>query len=249
MYENKDNTHSPQFKGLGFNAVNVEPDPQAIDGLAAEGVRGVVWLGGYDASTCSFELSDAKVAARVAPIAGKPAILSYLLIDEPEQHLLACPGIAGQVAARSRLVKRLDPTHPTYIVLGDTAYVRDGYGSRVEMYPYRPFVGAADIIGLAIYPCLVPESAPCDDSEIGNAIKMADQVKIPAYWAVLQDFGATKWRRPTVAELHRQFAVWATSRWQGYFVFSWDWQGNSLAPLADHQAALQAENRRFGGKP
>jgi hypothetical protein len=246
MYESRDNTHSPAFRALGFNAVNVEPDPQALRTLETQGLRGVVWLGGYDAKTCTFELSDADIAARVARVAGSSAILSYYLVDEPEQNLLDCPRIPDQIAARSRLVKSLDPAHATYIVLGDSAYVRDGNGgSRVEMYPYRPFVGTADIIGLAVYPCLLPATSPCDFGEIAAAIKMADQVKIPNYWAVIQDFAATKWRRPTVAELHRQLTLWAASRWQGYFVFSWDWQGNSLASLADHQAALQEENRRF----
>lgn len=250
MYETKDNTHSLTFKALGFNAVNVEPDANALQGLQAEGLRGVVWLGGYDPATCTFQLSDADVTARVASIAGSPAILSYYLIDEPEQNLLQCPGIAAQIAERSRFVKKLDATHPTYIVLGDSAYVQTGNGgSQVEMYPYRRFVGAADIIGLAVYPCRVPDSEPCDFGEIATAIKRADQAQIPNYWAVIQDFGATKWRRPSVEELQREFSLWAVSRWQGYFVFSWDWQGSSLAPLADHLAALQRENLRFSQSP
>jgi hypothetical protein len=129
-------------------------------------------------------------------------------------------------------------------VLGDSAYVPDTFGSKVEMFPYQPFVGTADIIGLAIYPCRT-DAAACDFGEIAAAIAKADQLRIPNYWAVLQDFGATSWRRPTVDEVRRQFTVWAASRWKGYFIFSWDWQGNSLTPLADHQAALAEENSRF----
>src|SRR5207245_6438148 len=69
------------FQSLGFDAVNVGPYAADLDNLASRGMRGVVWLGDYDRSTCAFQMDDATVTTAVTPIAGHAAILAYYLAD------------------------------------------------------------------------------------------------------------------------------------------------------------------------
>ncbi len=245
MYENIDGTHNALFQSLGFTAVNVSPSRDALDALVPLGLRGMVWIGDYDNVSCRFEVSDATIAAEVDAIRGHPAILGYYIADEPEQALENCPSVASDVAARSRLVRLHDPGRPTYAVISNGAYVP---GHTIEYYPYHYFVGTVDLMGLDIYPCRQPASAPCNFADIDRAVAAADTQGVPHYLAVLQDFTDSTWRRPTPQEMRTQFDHWAKSRMEGYFIFSWDWAGNSLDGNSAQQSELQTENARsFAG--
>jgi len=244
MYENTDGAHASLFQSLGFTAVNVGASRSELDGDAALHLKGMVWLGDYDDASCTFTQSDASIAAQVDAIQGHPAILGYYIADEPEQALEHCPDVAQQVRARSDLVKLHDPTRPTYIVVSNGAYVT---GHVIEDYPYHYFVGAADVLGLDIYPCHQPAGSPCDFADIDRAIAAANSQGVARYYAVLQDFADSTWRRPTPAEVVTQFDHWAASRMEGYFIFSWDWAGNSLDGNTAHQDMLRTENARVFG--
>lgn len=241
MFETHDGTHVDTFKSLGFNAVNIAADKTALDTLQTKGMRGVVWLGDYDDATCQFQKSDATITSKVTAIKGHPAILAYYLVDEPEQSLEPCPNIGNQILARSNLVKSVDPAAKTYVVVSDSAYVA---GHKREMYPYHYFVGKVDILGLDIYPCRQPANSSCDFANIDGAIAKVESLNVPRYWAILQDFEDTNWRRPTPDELKTQFDHWAPSRMEGYFIFSWDWQNNSLDGNTAHQDMMKSQNGR-----
>jgi hypothetical protein len=245
MYENNDGAHNSLFQSLGFTAVNVEPSRSALDALVPLGLHGMVWIGDYNDSTCRFDDSDATIASEVDAIQGHPAILGYYVADEPEQALENCPSVASDIAARSQLVRQHDPSRPTYAVISNSAYIP---GHTIEYYPYHYFVGAVDLMGLDIYPCLQPAGTPCDFADIDRAIAAADAQRVPHYLAVVQDFMDSTWRRPTPAEVTTQFDHWANSRMEGYFIFSWDWAGNSLDGDTAQQSELRTENARaFAG--
>ena len=244
MYETTHGVHDALFQSLGFNAVNEVASKSALDSVAALGMQAMVWVGDYDGDTCAFTSSDSAIAAAVDAIKGHPAVLGYYVADEPEQALQNCPDLTQQLKARSDLIRLHDPAKPTYIVVSNSAYVP---GGTIEWYPYHYFVGTADILGLDIYPCRQPASSPCDFADIDRAIAAASSQGVPHYYAVIQDFEDSTWRRPSPDELKTEFDHWASSRMEGSFIFSWDWQGNSLDGNTAHYDVFKFENARVFG--
>ena len=43
---------------LGFNFIDSSPNRDQMDALAARGLKGFLWLGGYSNTTCSFNQTD-----------------------------------------------------------------------------------------------------------------------------------------------------------------------------------------------
>jgi hypothetical protein len=221
------------LSAVGFDSVTVGPWKEELDALAAAGMRGVVWLWDYDDARCAFEKDDRWVRRVVRAIAGHPAILAYQVADEPSFARVdpGCPDVPGQVRARSDLIHSLDPGPPTYVVIPTW----DGR----EAYPYQHFAGTTDVMGLDVYPCW-HQTPECQMEIIDDAIAEADEDGVPRYWAVLQDFDDGWYRSPTAAELDEQFARWAGSRMEGYFVYHWNEGDVEAKP--DHLAVLAKNN-------
>lgn len=221
---------------VGFNTVTVGPSKADLDKLQASGMKGVVWLGSYNrgaqAGTCRFERDDAWIRSTIPAIAGHPAIAAYQVTDEPNKQ--SCPGSPGQMRARSDLIKSLDPSKPTYLVVSTW----DG----VEGYPYQYFAGTSDIMGLDVYPCTYDYG--CRYSKIDDAITEAAKDGVKRYWAIIQDFSDSWYRSPSAAELQTQFDHWAKSGMEGYFVYHWN--AGSVEAKADHVAVLRTVNTTSG---
>ena len=250
--ETSDGAHAALFKSLGFTATYFPPDAESLDTAASLGMKAIVWLGDYDNSTCTFQQSDATVVSTVNAIKRKPALIGYFLADEPEQAEADCPRVAAQLNARSDLVRRTDPdtAHFTYTIVSNE-------GTNLRCYDYAPFMGTTDVMGLDIYPFRYTTSIPCVSgtnvlADISNAIsawrrqsaayKSAHRGFTPRFYAVLQDFTDSHWRRPSVTELQQQWAAWQNSGMEGVWYFSWDWQGNSLTARTGHQCQFKIEN-------
>jgi len=213
----------------GFTVIDISTDPRAVNALPARH-RALVWLGNYDNTTCTWERSDAWIVAHVAPLAGNPKVAAYNLADEP--RVWECPSAPQDLAARSALVKSLDPDTPTFAVI--MAHWPEN--------PYVPYVGAVDIIGADRYPCSWAKG--CVFTDIDETIGLLETAKVPRYWAIVQAFADSYYRWPTAAELREEFRHWRTSRMEGYVVFSWAYHGDSLANHPDLLDALAAENGR-----
>jgi hypothetical protein len=250
--ETSDGAHAALFKSLGFTATYFPPNAESLDTAASLGMKAIVWLGDYDNSTCAFQQSDAIVVSTVNAIKRKSALIGYFLADEPEQAEANCPHVAAQLEARSDLVRRTDPNtaHFTYTIVSNE-------GTNLRCYDYAPFMGTTDVMGLDIYPFRYTTSIPCVSgtnvlADISNAIsvwrrqsaayKSAHRGFTPRFYAVLQDFTDSHWRRPSVTELQQQWAAWQNSGMEGVWYFSWDWQGNSLDALTGHQCQFKIEN-------
>jgi hypothetical protein len=214
----------------GFNAVTVGAYREELDQLAAVGLQGVVWLGSWDDSTCSFEYDEEWVTSHVEAIQGHPAILAYQITDEPKAS--DCPTAPQEIRARSDLVKGIDPTNPTYVVI----QASDGQ----SQHPYEKFAGTTDIMGIDIYPCSFEDG--CRMEKIDQAVAALEQDGVPRYWALIQAFEDDYYRMPTATELHAQFARWRSSAMEGYFVFSLNYQDDQLETHRDLLAALRQEN-------
>jgi len=216
---------------LGFNYIDSGPYKDQLDPLAARGLKGFIWLGGYSESRCAFRKSNAWIRSHVSAIAGHPAIGGYYIDDEPDDAV-NCPNVVAQIKARNQLVKSLDPGPPTFLVLYKVDW-------------FQRFVGATDIMVADAYPC--SRKNGCDYSVIDRAIAELNRLDV-RYWAMIQAFGDDWHRVPTPEELHQQFLRWRASRMKGYFVFAWHWPANdSTLWLANHpelQAQLAEENAR-----
>src|SRR5207245_778916 len=56
----------------GFETVTASTDNAFLDGLAARGLKAMVWLGAYDNTACAWQYDDTWVTTHVTPLAGHP---------------------------------------------------------------------------------------------------------------------------------------------------------------------------------
>ena len=54
-----------------------------LDAAQANGMRAIVYIGGYNKTTCQFGRDDAWVRSHIAAILGHPAVRFYYIADEP----------------------------------------------------------------------------------------------------------------------------------------------------------------------
>jgi hypothetical protein len=210
----------------------VVTDIYSLEVLRAKGLKGIVWLGSWSNTTCTWENGDDWVRANVAAVKGHPVILAYYLGDEPlYSH---CPQGPAAYRARTALVHTLDPGRPTFTVI-------QAWDEKTqESFPYQYWAGTVDILGLDVYPCTFANG--CDFSEIDGAIAAAARYGITRYWAVIQDFQDSYYRLPTPPEVATQFDHWNRSRMSGYVIFSWNFGAVSLDTQPANLAVLKARN-------
>jgi hypothetical protein len=252
--ENSDGSRDSLFHSLGFTTANSPATTAGLDNAAANGLKALAWVGDYNTSTCQWDQSDSQVTSEVTAIKNHSALLGYYVADEPEQASASCTSMYSQIAARSALIRSIDPNTAHF-----TIQVISNQGTNLKCYDYEPFMGTTDVLMLDIYPfrqdasyvpCVSDPTHPLTD--ISNAInawntQAADYKSkhpgwTPRYYAMIQDFQDTIWRRPTVTELQQQWAAWQGSGIEGVWYFSWDWQGNSLDGFTDHQCEFKKEN-------
>jgi hypothetical protein len=215
---------------LGFNVIDTGPYKELVDPLAARGLRAMIWLGGYDNSTCRFVKSDAWVRKHVRKIAGHRGVEAYNIDDEP--NAASCPNAPAQMKRRSKLVKSLDPTAVTFLV-------------DYKIDQLRLWAGTVDVIALDKYPCNLRLNG-CDFTGLDQFVAEADRLGI-RYWGVIQAFGDDYYKLPTPEELHALFNRWRSTNMVGYLVFAWRWpDGRPDLWLANHpelRAQLAIENQ------
>ena len=142
----------------GFNTVMTGPYPELLGNVAAEGMKGVAWLGNFiNAPRCAFEKDDNTITRLLKVVAGSPVIAAYYLGDEP--HVTECPQAPALFRQRTALVHALDPGSQTFTVIQAS---ENGVS-----HDYKPWAGAVDIIGFDIYPC-VRSSSMCNFNAIDD---------------------------------------------------------------------------------
>ena len=218
----------------GWNLVDV--GSQASADSLPNGARGLVWVGDYDNSTCSWELRDSALAAKVAAAVGDRKVFGYFFSDEPNPYV--CQAAPAQHRARSKLIHSVDPKKPTVIVLDSNGFKGRASGDALNQLPL--WKGTADYVGLDPYPCY--RGAACDFSWIDRTIRAADAARLN-YWGVVQAFADSSWRWPTEHELSQMLERWAASRETGYMTFAWTWAGKNLS----EQPHLLDVFERFNG--
>jgi len=199
----------------GWNLLDVS-SRSAADRLPPK-TRGLVWLGDYDNSSCTWEVSDAKLRSDVPAMARDAKVFGYFISDEPDPA--ACPAAPAQHRARTRLIHALSPGKPTVLLV-------DSNSGRATLKQIPEWEGAADLFALDPYPCY--RGKPCNFAWIDRVIRAADNAGL-SYWGVVQAFADSTWRWPTKGEERHMLSQWAASRQSGYMTFSWRWSGHTLA--------------------
>jgi hypothetical protein len=223
-------TEYPAIAGLGFNAVSVEPWRDRLDDLQSLGLHGLIWLGGYDNSTCTFVRSDAWVTERVLDIRDHPAVLAYEIDNEP--HDYQCPTAPQQIKDRVSLVRSLVAPYNAilYITLSKHFFAFAGVG--------------VDLIRISAYPCSYQYG--CMMEKIDAKVQTARAAGFQRIWGGSQTAGDSYYRQPTPAELAEIQQAWRDAGAEGYVAWAWDGHGTTDplrtdTPLWD---AWKAENAR-----
>jgi chitodextrinase len=212
----------------GYNLLDVGSAAQADD-LPA-GTQGLIWVGDYDNSTCSWEQSDATVRATVTAGVGDPKVFGYYISDEPDPY--ACPNAYNDHRARSSMIHSIDPGHKTLILI-------DSNSAQQTIDQIPKWAGTADIFALDPYPCY--QGQACNYTWIDQVIAAANSAGIN-YWGVVQAFQDSIWRWPTTDELNHMLGQWGASKESGIMTFAWTWSGNTLSSKPDLLSALNAFN-------
>jgi hypothetical protein len=217
---------------LGFRTVIVNPTRTALEQIRAYGLTAMVYLGGYNSSTCTFGWSDATVTARVNLIKDHPASVMYYVADEP--HTATCPDVAQQIRGRSQLVKSIDPTASTAIAenrSGDVAALAN----------------TTDVMILSTYPC--SHQNGCVLSKIDAALNTARSADVKHPWGAPQSFGDSYYRVPSPQELQAIIDRWKAGGAEGFFTYTWNCCGDPET-LANHPELWDTWRRENGrGRP
>ena len=200
---------------LGFRTVIVNPTKDALEQIRSYGLTAMVYLGGYDRSSCTFGWSDAVVAQRVNLVKDHPASVMYYIADEPHTN---CPDVVQQIRARSQLVRSIDPT-------SRTAIAEDRPEDVIAL------ANTTDVMILSTYPC--SHSQGCVLSKIDAALDSARIAGVRHVWAAPQSFGDDYYRVPTPGELQRLIDRWKGGGVEGFFTYTWNCCGDPET-LANH---------------
>ncbi len=213
----------------GWNLIDVSSKAEAD--IVPAGTRALVWIGDWDNDTCAWTMSDAELTRIVRSMVGDRKVVGYYFSDEPDPF--ACPSAPAAHAARSRLIRRIDPSKFTLLVIGSNADP-----ATLKQIPL--WRGAATYVGLDPYPCY--SGKRCDFRWVQRVIAAADRAHL-RYWGVVQAFRGSGWRWPTQAELAHLISIWATSHEQGSMTFAWRWRGHVLNTHPGLVSLLRQFNR------
>jgi hypothetical protein len=223
------------IQSVGFNTTVIsEPDPADLDAITANGLRALVKIGDWNGTpTCAFEHDDAWVNQYVPTIAGRAAIVAYILSDGA-MNSRECPGSPDAARARTDLLHRLDP--------GSTTVLYVPYSDGMTDFVYAPWVGVSDVAALIVRPCAI--SRGCENTRIDSALTAAQSAGFPRIWGIVQDFGDSYYLMPTADQLRDEFDHWANGPIEGYVVDSWTSEAGSVETQPGHLDVFREQNAR-----
>jgi acid phosphatase type 7 len=224
-----DQSLMPQY---GYNLIDVATKSEAD--ATPPGTFGQVWLWDYDNTTCSWELDDATISARVSSMANDPKVAGFYFANESDP--IKCPNAIQQHRQRNALIKSLAPTK--YTILAVDSNWRDHFATQVPMWK-----GVADYLVYNPYICYVGK--PCDFAWLDTVLKAAE-ANGNEYFVALQAFSeGSEWRWPTPDEERQMLDRLkgpSLSLLRGYMTFSWDWSNDALLNHPDVLQVIQDFN-------
>lgn len=171
----------------GFNTVHLWPGQDQASALAAARRAGLAAIVQHP--------SDAMVTG----LRSEPALLAWMLVDEPTEFVSpeAMPAALAAFAARKAAVAALDPGRAVLVL--DNAGIQPDQAAR-----WRQWIVRGDVSAHFNYP-FARQFAPVRDIEriarsVGRAVSLNGERK--PVWFVAQAFAGTKgWTLPAAAEL------------------------------------------------
>ena len=154
------------------------------------------------------EDAEAFVARKVSTFANHPALLAWYINDERPLSML------DKLIARQNLLERLDPNHPTWVVLYQYTQIAD-------------YLGSFDVIGTDPYP--IPGKGAYEAARWTQST-VAGSFSHHAVWQVPQIFnwanyrkgpGSGKERKPTLAEIKCMFWLCIANGANGLIPYSY----------------------------
>jgi len=213
----------------GWNVMDAGGKTEAD--AAPAGTRALVWEGDYDNASCSWEVSDATLRNDVQRMLGDPHVLGFFFSDEP--YAEQCPTAPAQHAARNALIKSIDPSALTVMLVN-----ANGSAHRAAWKLWSTPTDA-DVIAINPYPCL--QGAACDWSLVTKSIAAADAAGF-RYWFAVQSFADSEYRFPTASELQTLLGMATQSHAQGLMTFAWRYDGQCLCDHPDLLSVWGAYN-------
>lgn len=213
----------------GWNLADVGGKSEA-DALPT-GMKGLVWVGDYDNSTCGWQVSDASLTATVQKMVGDPHVFGFFFSDEA--YAETCPNAPAQHAARNALIKSIDPSATTVILLNANG------STHRSVWPLWSTPTDADYIAINPYPCL--QGLACDWSLVTKSIQAADAAGF-RYWFAVQSFADFEYRFPTASELQYLLGLMTQSHAEGMMTFAWTYAGFCLCDHPDLLSVWSAYN-------
>ncbi len=238
--------HAPSYSASTYNLMASEGFNTLTDGSSAStlsiyaghGLKGYVWLGSWYNDTCSWQYSDSKVTSMVMALKGNTRVVAYQLGDEPNHF--KCPNAPTQYAHRTAIVHAADSRAKTFVVSDE--FNDPVYNDYSKIPKTSVFKGNVDILAFDIYPCQTGQL--CTWNMITNAVRVIKAMRLPQWWAVIQDFQEDSWRWPTTSELLTQYKLYEGSGLTGLMVYAWDANGatqpNNLSTLKQGNALFPA---------
>jgi hypothetical protein len=198
------------------------------------GLWGMQFVDGFNMTTCTQAISDAELTNLVnRNVAAGFAGIRYQITDEPFLTGCSVSSVVTAYTHMTQVVHAADPMADTFTAddqFNDADQATWGTGVRMA--------GAVDFLGLVVFPCInwFPECR--FDMIDGVKSRMATLEGVQAWEPVMQDFGTSSWRWPTLAELQTQFDKWTLpvpAGMTGYWVFAWDHTGGDIPSQPGHE--------------
>lgn len=211
----EDNPDLADIRSLRFNLLTVNPQRSDLNRLRNNGLKGLIWLGGYDNEECEFAENRAWVLDKVKELGRHPAAYAWFIDDEPHAD---CPNVRQQIRGRSDLIKNNLPGALTVV-------------SENEVEAFDELANTTDVLVIVSYPCSHEDG--CVYSKVSRDVRAARNAGVRRFWGAIQAFGEEYYRMPTQSETRELFGRWKRVGMDGYVTYIWRSDGEDEV-LEDH---------------
>jgi hypothetical protein len=212
----EDDPNLADIASLKFNLLTVNPNRQSLNRLRNNGLKGLIWLGGYDSDDCEFNESNAWVRGKVRTLGGHRAAYAWFIDDEPHAD---CPNVRAQIRGRSDLIKKTRPGALTVV-------------SENEEEAFDELANTTDVMVIVSYPCSHEDG--CVYSKIAQDVRAAKNAGVRRFWGAIQAFGEEYYKLPGPGQTRELFRRWKQAGMRGYLAYIWRSDGEDEV-LEDHK--------------
>ena len=217
----EDEPNLADIRSLRFNLLTVNPNEPDLDRLRNSGLKGLIWLGGYDNDECEFSENNAWVLDKIGELGDHPAAYAWFIDDEPHAD---CPNVREDIRGRSDLIKNNLPGALTVV-------------SENEVEAFDELANTTDVLVIVSYPCSHEDG--CVYDKVDDDVQAAKEAGVPRFWGAIQAFGEEYYKMPNNAETRELFRTWNRTGMGGYMAYIWRSDGEDET-LEDHEELWDA---------